>query len=243
MSWAIKRSLQSAWRTLRADWVAVPRAVRSRFAWTLTAAWVAALVVTFAAALLLRGERGQQLQEWETDLLGSLVEVIPLGYSMAIFFESPGNGVIILPLTLLATVALIRRRRPVDAVAVLASSLLAAVVVGVGWATWPRERPDFLYSGLPSSGMSAFPSGHAAIGVPFYGLLTFLWLRNSSSLAERAFGLTLLLLLMVLVLAARLVLSGHWPSDVVAGVVIGVFWLSAIVHALRRSASVHSTGA
>jgi aldose sugar dehydrogenase len=239
MNWAIRQSLQTAWRTLRADWVAVPRSVRSRFAWTLTAAWVAALVVTFAAALLLRGERGQRLQEWETELLGRLVEVIPLGYSMAVFFESPGNGVIILPLTLLATLALIRRRRPVEAVAVLASSLLAAVVVGVGWTTWPRERPDFLYSGLPSSGMSAFPSGHAAISVPFYGLLTFLWLRNSSSPAERVFGVSLLLLLIVMVLAARLVLSGHWPSDVVAGVVIGIFWLSAIVHALRRSASVY----
>jgi undecaprenyl-diphosphatase len=111
------------------------------------------------------------------------------------------------------------------------------------WTTWPRERPDFLYSGLPRSGMSAFPFGHAATGIPFYGLLTFLWLRDSSSRAERVFGITLLFLLLLTVLAARLVLSRHWPSDVVAGVLIGVFWLSAIVHALRRSASAHSTGA
>jgi undecaprenyl-diphosphatase len=243
MGWRATRAGRQTWQAFRADWVAIPREVRARFAWTLTFGWLVALIATGGATALLRGERGERLDQREAELLPGLVQAIPLDYSLAVFFESPGNGVVLLPLTLVAAVALARRRRPLEAVAVLAATLLAATVVGLGWTVWERGRPDFIYPGLPPSGMSAFPSGHAAMGISFYGLLAYLWLRGSRSTGERVFGVLAAAVVVAAAVAARVVLSGHWPSDVVAGMAIGLFWLGVIIHALRVSASQLSTGA
>lgn len=235
MSWVITRATHQTWQRLRNDFLAVPRPVRARFAWTLTFAWLALLGAVLAVSLWLDGERGERLDAWERPLLERLVEAAPLDYAMAVFFESPGNGVMLLPLTVGAAVVFARRREPLRAVSVLASTLLAAVVVGLGWLAWDRDRPDFLYPGLPPGSLRSFPSGHMGLAIPFYGLLLWLWAQRSGAAAERLLALLLLLLVMFMVGTARLVLSAHWPSDMVGGTVIGAAWLVAVVLALRRA--------
>lgn len=211
----------------------LPRPCRARFAWTLTIAWLLACAAMVATALLLRGELGQRLASWETSLLSTLVDVIPISYGMAMFFESPGNGVILLPLTVAGAVFFARKRMPFEAVAVLAATLLPAVVVGIGWTAWPRARPDFIHAGIPATGLSAFPSGHLAMALPFYGLLAWLWLRRTRSIPERMAGTVIVVVLLTVVAACRIVLSAHWPSDLVAGLLIGGAWLVVLVTALR----------
>jgi membrane-associated phospholipid phosphatase len=236
MEWLAVAEARRTWQRFRNDFLAVPRRCRARFAWTLTVAWSVLCAATLAAALLLRGERGERLEQWEAGLLPSLIDALPIGYSMAVFFESPGNGVITLPLTVACAVFHARRHRPLEAVAVLASSLLAAVVVGIGWAAWPRDRPGFIYPDVPDGTLRAFPSGHMGTAIPLYGVLGWLWLRGTTSRAERAAGAALVLLLITTVAASRIVLSAHWPSDVAAGAAIGASWLAVIVAALRASA-------
>jgi membrane-associated phospholipid phosphatase len=41
--------------------------------------------------------------------------------------------------------------------------------------------------------------------------------------------------LVIAVAFARLGLGTHWPSDIVAGAVIGGLWLAVVMHALRRA--------
>lgn len=237
MTWTATGAARRTWRLLRDDWTAIPRRARAAFAWTLAAGWVAGLATMAGVSLLLRGDRGRRLDAREAELLPRVVDAIPLDYSMAVFLESPGNGVIVLPLTVVAFVVLVRRRRPMEAFAVLASSLLAAVMVGVGWIVWERARPEFLYPDVPPSELSAFPSGHASMAIAFYGTLGYLWFRGTASRVERVASALLILLMAVVVSAARLVLGSHWPSDVVAGWILGIFWLSITIHALRRGAA------
>jgi undecaprenyl-diphosphatase len=231
--WIAAREAQQTWLRFRADWTAIPRQRRARFAWTLTLGWLAGCGVTLGTSLFLRGEHGDRLAAWETALLVRVVDAAPLSYSMAVFLESPGNGITVLTLSLAGAVLLARRRMPLEAIAVLAAVLLAAVIVGTGWAAWPRERPDGIYPGVPAGSLSAFPSGHAALAIPLYGTFAWIWLRRSPYQLERFAGAALVVVIVSVAVTARLVLGAHWLSDIVAGTVIGAGWLAVVIAALR----------
>lgn len=73
----------------------------------------------------------------------------------------------------------------------------------------------------PEDASLGFPSGHAAAAAAFFGAVIYLagslrrpWMRS----AVRAAAVTVI----VLVAVARVVLRAHWPSDVVAGVALGL---------------------
>jgi membrane-associated phospholipid phosphatase len=234
MSWVAREEAKRTWHTFRRDWVATPRERRKRFAFTLTYGWVAAFALMLGMTFGLQAVYTPEWESAERAWLERMVEASPIDHGMAVFFESPGNGVILIPLVTILSIAFARRRQPLVAVAVAASCLLVAVVVGTGWAVWDRQRPAFLYEGLPEGTLSSFPSGHMSMSIPTYGFLIYLWLRGSGSWAERVFGVFLLLLSVAVLAKSRIVLSAHWPTDLVAGAVLGAFWLVVVIRALRR---------
>jgi len=73
---------------------------------------------------------------------------------------------------------------------------------------------------------SSFPSGHTAAALCLYGSVAavMLWHRRHALL--RALAVTLAILVPLLVGASRLYRGMHFPSDVVAGLLLGVTWLS-----------------
>jgi membrane-associated phospholipid phosphatase len=235
MSGVVVEEAKRTWQTFRRDWLEIPRERRKRFALTLTAGWIGAALLMLAMSFGLRAIYSPALQEREGAWLARIVEAAPFGFDTAIFLESPGNGVILNTLAVVLAVTFARQRRPLWALGILAACFMVAVVVGLGWVVWDRDRPDFLYEGLPQSGTSAFPSGHSAMSIPVYGFLTYLWLRASPSRLEQTAGLLLLLAALALVILARPVLSAHWPSDVLGGAVLGVSWLGVVILALRQA--------
>jgi membrane-associated phospholipid phosphatase len=234
MSWVAREAAKQTWYTFRRDWLAIPRERRKRFAFTLTCGWVAAFALMLGMTFGLQAVYTPEWEDAERAWLERAVEASPLDYGTAVFFESPGNGVILITLTTALSIVFARRRQPLVALAVAAACLMVAVVVGAGWVVWDRQRPAFLYEGMPESSLSSFPSGHMSMSIPTYGFLLYLWLRHTSSWPERAFGVFLLLLIVAVLALARVVLSAHWPTDLVAGAVLGTFWLGAVVLALRR---------
>jgi len=75
-----------------------------------------------------------------------------------------------------------------------------------------RPRPEALSLG--------FPSGHATAAAAFFGAVMFL----AGALPPRlcAWVRALALVMIVLVGAARVILRAHWPSDVLAGIALGL---------------------
>jgi len=86
-----------------------------------------------------------------------------------------------------------------------------------------RPRPDWFPPLRDAIGYS-FPSGHTLAAVALYGFLAiWLWQHQRRGLSILA-GLWA-----VLVGVSRVYLGVHYPSDVLASMAIGTFWLTLIV--------------
>jgi len=72
---------------------------------------------------------------------------------------------------------------------------------------------------------SSFPSGHTAAALCCYGSVAAVMLWHRSHAVLRAVAVTLAILVPLLVGASRLYRGMHFPSDVVAGLLLGVTWL------------------
>lgn len=100
----------------------------------------------------------------------------------------------------------------VIAVSSIGNTLLKAIVA--------RERPDLLEPLFIERGFS-FPSGHAALGMVAYGILAVLVGRSRLPAAVRR-GLVIGLGALVgLIGLSRIWLGVHFPTDVVAGWILG----------------------
>ncbi|MGF9859444.1 phosphatase PAP2 family protein [Priestia endophytica] len=112
--------------------------------------------------------------------------------------------------------------------AILGSSILFRILKQI----FQRERPN-LHRLIEISSYS-FPSGHATTAFAFYGVLAFLLWRHLPT----QWGRTILILLSVIMILAigtsRIYLGVHYPSDVLAGYLVSIFWLTIIIWLYQR---------
>ncbi|MBI2953875.1 MAG: phosphatase PAP2 family protein [Chloroflexi bacterium] len=92
----------------------------------------------------------------------------------------------------------------------------------------PRPGPD-LVNVIWGDAENGFPSGHAVHFVVFYGFLFFLAQTQMRPSRLRTAVLVVLGLLIALVGISRVYLGAHWPSDVIAGYLIGALWLVVLI--------------
>jgi membrane-associated phospholipid phosphatase len=97
-----------------------------------------------------------------------------------------------------------------------------------------RVRPEFLYDVTASS--PSFPSGHAANSLAVYGMIAYVIARDLGP--TRALHIYYWTLAAVLLIAlSRVMLHVHYPSDVLAGLLVGTFWLLLAVVIAERHRS------
>jgi membrane-associated phospholipid phosphatase len=184
----------------------------------------------------------QGMQAWDERTLRWVEAHGPLSFGDAIVAESPGNLSYLIPATLAVAVLAALRGRPILALTALASYVLARPIVLLGWHFWDRPRPKLILDGAAALGTHSFPSGHAILGLSVWGLLAYLWIAASRSWIERAIAALLLAAWLVMICVARVRLGAHWPTDTIAGTVIGLAWLAVVVVALRRGERFASHG-
>lgn len=138
-----------------------------------------------------------------------------------------GSGWVVAPLVVVTVLALWHARRPREAIVVVAASVGTALAVSVLKHVVGRSRPP-VAGRLADAGGAAFPSGHAAQAVAFWGALAWVAWRTTRSRRTRALALAGAALIAALVGLSRLYLGVHWPSDVVSGWLVGLGWLVAV---------------
>ncbi|MDX6580875.1 MAG: undecaprenyl-diphosphatase [Solirubrobacterales bacterium] len=122
---------------------------------------------------------------------------------------------------------------------VIAAGLSAALALGIAQvlaSLWERPRPYVTHPGdahlfIAPSPDTSFPSDHATAA---FAIATAIWLRSRRA-GEIAFVMAGLLAV------SRVAVGTHYPSDVLAGAVVGVaaalfFWIPAIREPLHRLA-------
>lgn len=127
---------------------------------------------------------------------------------------------------LAALAAGLAMRRWADAAFLAASTLAPVLNLGLKELV-ARPRPDTDLWLLVETGF-AFPSGHSVFAASFVGALIWL-LRRSKTFDGRPIAKcaiqTFLLLLILAVGLSRVYLGVHWPSDVIAGFLLGGLYL------------------
>lgn len=110
------------------------------------------------------------------------------------------------------------------------SALLLAVATAGGLALnmvlkigFHRPRPHITVWGAQAFS-SSFPSGHAMNAAIVYGTVAYLAARVQKHLWSKLLTMFSALILIVLICLSRLYLGVHYPSDVAAGVIIGLAW-------------------
>ncbi|MCA1030891.1 phosphatase PAP2 family protein [Bacillus timonensis] len=98
-----------------------------------------------------------------------------------------------------------------------------------------RERP-MIEESIYAEGFS-FPSGHAMVGLAFYGFVAYLIMSGLKSGKSKMICGVAFSILIFFVGISRIILNAHYPSDVFAGFAFGFVYLSLCIllyHGLCR---------
>lgn len=131
-----------------------------------------------------------------------------------------GSNTILVVLTLAAATLLARLHRLGPAVLLTTAMIAAFLFNTILKHVFDRERPDFLAASVTVD-TSSFPSSHAMLSAVFYLLLAAIAAREIS---DRKLSIALLSaagMLTLLIGVTRVYLGAHWPSDVLAGWLLG----------------------
>lgn len=130
-----------------------------------------------------------------------------------------------------------RRGAIIFAVTTIGSSLL---LVTLKYA-FKRVRPEpFFETILPAS--YSFPSGHSLASFCFYGALAAILTARIKNIRLKILIWISAILLIPLIGTSRVYLGVHYPSDVIAGFVVGLIWVITIaigdklIHARDKNA-------
>lgn len=230
----LARGARAMARGAAAGWRMLPRGAFARWLTVISIGAVASF--TFTAAVTLAAKRiipGSAWESWDRQVILAADESWPISFTDAIIFESPGNILILLPLTLAAAAICLVRGRVLWGIALVLCYGLARLLILLGWGLWDRARPDLIGGGAASLKTHTFPSGHILLVFTTYGLLAYFWFVSTRNWIDRILAIVLLLAVAAVVTAGRLRLGAHWPTDMIGGAVIGIFWLAWNIAALE----------
>ena len=134
-----------------------------------------------------------------------------------------GTGTVVLAIVAVSSVFLWLTRHKFSAALLLIATsggILLNNLLKIGFG---RPRPQVFDWGTEVVSLS-FPSGHAMSSAVVYGTVAYLAARLQRKRAHRVVLLTVAAILIILIGISRLYLGVHYPSDVIAGIIIGLAW-------------------
>ena len=134
-----------------------------------------------------------------------------------------GTGTVVTAIVAVAAMFLWLTRHKYSASLLLISTIGGIVLNNLLKVGFDRPRPRVFEWGSQALS-SSFPSGHAMSAAVVYGTVAYLAARLQKRHWHRAVTLLVAGLLILMIGATRLYLGVHYPSDVLAGIIIGLAW-------------------
>jgi undecaprenyl-diphosphatase len=92
-----------------------------------------------------------------------------------------------------------------------------------------------VFARLTDTVSSSFPSGHAMSATVCYGTVAYLVIRLQKSHWSRVLTGIAAVIIIVGICTTRLYLGVHYPSDVIAGMIVGLAWAGFCMATLEAS--------
>jgi undecaprenyl-diphosphatase len=149
-----------------------------------------------------------------------------------------GSGATVISTVVVAALFLSLTRHRYSALLLLVTTLGGIPLNHILKSFFNRPRPSVLEWAVHATSTS-FPSGHAMGAAVAYGTVAYLAARLHPSRWVRVLTMWIAALLIILIAFSRVYLGAHFPSDVLAGAVVGFAWAAfcmATLEAIQRFA-------
>jgi undecaprenyl-diphosphatase len=147
---------------------------------------------------------------------------------------SLGTGIVVALIVAVSALFLFLHHYRQSATLLLVTTLGGIVLNTVLKLGFNRPRPQMFAWGTHAMS-SSFPSGHAMSAAIVYPTVAYLASRAEKSRLGRLVTMTTAAVLVVLICISRVYLGVHYPSDVVAGVTVGLAWAAFCMATLEAA--------
>lgn len=134
-----------------------------------------------------------------------------------------GTGVVVMMVVAVSSLFLWLTKHKHSASLLLVTTAVGILINSMLKDVFHRTRPAIFSSGVEVFS-SSFPSGHSMSAAIVYGTVAYLAARLQRRYWSRVFTALIALALILLIAASRIYLGVHYPSDTLAGMVIGFAW-------------------
>lgn len=190
----------------------------------LVAGFVLAFIGTLAFAELAQHVTSGSTQAFDEHVLVWLsAHRTPLTDTAMLELTALGTGTVVLMIAGISSLFLALNKHKYSALL-----LAVATIGGLAFNTvlklgFHRPRPEVVVWGTQAFS-SSFPSGHAMSAAIVYSTVAYLAARLQKRLWSKVMTMLGALVMIVMICISRLYLGVHYPSDVAAGVTIGLAW-------------------
>jgi undecaprenyl-diphosphatase len=156
--------------------------------------------------------------------------------AIMIEITSLGTGMVVLMTVCVAALFLTLTRHKYSALLLLVATAGGPIIDTVLKMRFGRPRPHVFEWGT-HAGSSSFPSGHAMEATIVYSTVAYLAARLHRRRWARWLTMSIAVILIALICLSRVYLGVHYPSDVLAGAVIGFAWAAfcmAVLEAIQK---------
>ncbi len=221
-------------RSMRALGVRVDRFYTSVGIFLIAGAAVA-VAGTLAFAALGGHVRSGATQAFDVAVLRWMSEhQSPLLTQIAVELTHLGTGTVVFTIVAVAALFLWNTAHKHSARLLLAAVAGNLLVNNALKLVFSRPRPD-VFPWQTTALSTSFPSGHAMSATVCYGTVAYLVARLQKRRWARALTLGGATVLILLICATRLYLGVHYPSDVIAGILVGLAWAAFCMATLEAS--------
>jgi undecaprenyl-diphosphatase len=150
-----------------------------------------------------------------------------------------GTGVVVMMVVVVAALFLVLTDHRYSAILLLASTFGGLVLNAVLKLGFNRPRPSIVVP-VVHAVSSSFPSGHAMSAAIVYTTVAYLAARLHKRTWARWLVMAAAFIVIALISISRMYLGVHYPSDVLAGVVVGLAWAAfcmATLEAIQKFAA------
>lgn len=145
-----------------------------------------------------------------------------------------GTGTVVIALVAVSGMFLWLSNHKYSAILLLVSTIGGILLNNLLKVGFGRPRPQVIDWGTQVVSWS-FPSGHAMSAAVVYGTVAYLAARLQRRQLHRALTLSASVILILLIAASRVYLGVHYPSDVLAGIIIGLAWAAFCMAVLEAT--------